>query len=78
MSTTFVDFRRYVGASLAAAGPFFEKDVNQTDPTGGAPINGWPLDDTRVSFSTISGNDLLPFFMTINCPSTVCPRRRIC
>ncbi|PQE33019.1 Acid trehalase protein [Rutstroemia sp. NJR-2017a WRK4] len=45
----------YVGASLAAAGPFFEKDVNQTDPNGIPPSNGWPLFDDRVSFSTISG-----------------------
>ncbi|CZR59855.1 probable ATH1 Acid trehalase, vacuolar [Phialocephala subalpina] len=45
----------YVGASLAAAGPFFEVDVNQTDPNGIQPSNGWPLSDTRISFSTISG-----------------------
>ncbi|KAI9743112.1 MAG: hypothetical protein M1818_003407 [Claussenomyces sp. TS43310] len=45
----------YVGASLAAAGPFFEVDVNQTDPSGTQPRNGWPLFDTRLSFSTISG-----------------------
>ncbi|RDL37525.1 putative ATH1 Acid trehalase, vacuolar [Venustampulla echinocandica] len=45
----------YVGASLAAAGPFFEIDVNQTDPSGIQPINGWPLYDSRISFSTISG-----------------------
>ncbi|KUJ11837.1 glycoside hydrolase family 65 protein [Mollisia scopiformis] len=45
----------YVGASLAAAGPFFETDVNQTDPNGIQPSNGWPLFDTRISFSTISG-----------------------
>lgn len=45
----------YVGASLAAAGPFFEIDVNQTDPNGGQPTNGWPLFDARLSFSTISG-----------------------
>ncbi len=46
---------RYVGASLAAAGPFFETDVNQTDASGAQPTNGWPLFDTRISFSTISG-----------------------
>lgn len=45
----------YVGASLAAAGPFFEVDVNQTDSNGTQPTNGWPLFDTRLSFSTISG-----------------------
>ncbi|TQS32889.1 hypothetical protein Golomagni_06782, partial [Golovinomyces magnicellulatus] len=45
----------YVGASLAAAGPFFEVDVNQTDAKGTQPTNGWPLFDTRLSFSTISG-----------------------
>lgn len=44
-----------MGASLAAAGPFYEKDVNQTDPEGVQPINGWPLDNARASFSTISG-----------------------
>ncbi|KAH8602180.1 glycoside hydrolase family 65 protein [Bisporella sp. PMI_857] len=51
----------YVGASLAAAGPFFEKDINQTDPDGVKPSNGWPLFDERVSFSTIAGfYDLQP------------------
>ncbi|KAF4629958.1 hypothetical protein G7Y89_g8180 [Cudoniella acicularis] len=45
----------YVGASLASAGPFFETDVNQTDPSGTQPTNGWPLFNTRISFSTISG-----------------------
>ncbi|KAL3424541.1 acid trehalase [Phlyctema vagabunda] len=45
----------YVGASLSQAGPFFEKDVNQSDSTGTIPINGWPLFDERLSFSTISG-----------------------
>ncbi|KAH8685776.1 glycoside hydrolase family 65 protein [Tricladium varicosporioides] len=46
----------YIGASLSSAGPFFETDVNQTHPDGGIqPINGWPLFDTRIAFSTISG-----------------------
>jgi trehalose/maltose hydrolase-like predicted phosphorylase len=45
----------YTGASLSAAGPFFETDVNQTDPHGTEPTNGWPLFDTRISFATISG-----------------------
>lgn len=43
-----------MGASLAAAGPFFELDVNQTDPDG-VVTNGWPLFSPRISFSTISG-----------------------
>lgn len=47
---------RYIGCALAAAGPFFEADVNLTDPNGGSlPINGWPLDDPRQTFCTISG-----------------------
>jgi trehalose/maltose hydrolase-like predicted phosphorylase len=45
----------YVGSSLAAAGPFFEIDVNQTSPNGNQPTNGWPLFDPRISFATISG-----------------------
>ncbi|KAH8669175.1 glycosyl hydrolase family 65 central catalytic domain-containing protein [Xylariales sp. PMI_506] len=45
----------YVGASVAAAGPFFEIDVNETDPSGPAPTNGWPLFDARIAFSSISG-----------------------
>ncbi|ESZ98511.1 glycoside hydrolase family 65 protein [Sclerotinia borealis F-4128] len=45
----------YIGASFAAAGPFFEKDVNQTDANGTSPSNGWPLFNDRISFSTISG-----------------------
>jgi trehalose/maltose hydrolase-like predicted phosphorylase len=49
------DCGRYVGASVAAAGPFFEIDVNKTDPDGIQPTNGWPLFDDRISFSTISG-----------------------
>lgn len=50
-----IEVRRYVGASLAQVGPFFEMDVNQTDPNGTVPSNGWPLFDYRLSFSTISG-----------------------
>jgi trehalose/maltose hydrolase-like predicted phosphorylase len=46
---------RYFGSSLAAAGPFFEVDVNQTDSDGIQPSNGWPIFDTRIAFSTISG-----------------------
>ncbi|KAE8448089.1 hypothetical protein EG329_009854 [Mollisiaceae sp. DMI_Dod_QoI] len=45
----------YIGASLAAVGPFFEIDVNQADPNGLQPLNGWPLSSPRISFSTISG-----------------------
>jgi trehalose/maltose hydrolase-like predicted phosphorylase len=37
----------YVGASVAAAGPFFEQVVGDT--------NGWPIFDQRITFSTISG-----------------------
>lgn len=44
---------------MAAAGPFYEKDVNQTDPEGIAPVNGWPLDNARASFSTVSGELIL-------------------
>ncbi|KAH7356788.1 glycoside hydrolase family 65 protein [Rhexocercosporidium sp. MPI-PUGE-AT-0058] len=45
----------YTGASLAAAGPFFEVDVNQTDASGTQPSNGWPLYSTRISFATVAG-----------------------
>ncbi|UNI19507.1 Alpha,alpha-trehalase [Purpureocillium takamizusanense] len=46
----------YVGASVAAAGPFFEIDVNQTHRDGGLqPTNGWPLFNPRIAFATISG-----------------------
>lgn len=45
----------YIGSSLAAAGPFFEIDVNQTSADGLQPTNGWPLFDPRIAFSTISG-----------------------
>jgi trehalose/maltose hydrolase-like predicted phosphorylase len=45
-----------MGCALAAAGPFFEADVNLTHPNGGnLPINGWPLDNPRQTFCTISG-----------------------
>ncbi|KAF2747088.1 carbohydrate-binding module family 32 protein [Sporormia fimetaria CBS 119925] len=45
----------YVGASLAAAGPFFEYDLNLTNPDGDEPANVWPLFSRRLSFTTISG-----------------------
>lgn len=53
--TRYINSSRYVGASVAAAGPFFELDVNQTDPNGIPITNGWPLFSPRLSFSTISG-----------------------
>lgn len=47
---------RLMGCGLAAAGPFFEADVNLTHPDGGnLPINGWPLDNPRQTFCTVSG-----------------------
>ncbi|TKX25933.1 acid trehalase [Elsinoe australis] len=46
----------YFGCGIAAAGPFFEADVNFTSPDGGSlPINGWPLDNPRQTFCTVSG-----------------------
>ncbi|TIA41601.1 hypothetical protein D6C78_01656 [Aureobasidium pullulans] len=46
----------YIGCALAAAGPFFEADVNLTNLDGGnLPINGWPLDNPRQTFCTVSG-----------------------
>ncbi|KAG9239654.1 glycoside hydrolase family 65 protein [Amylocarpus encephaloides] len=45
----------YFGASLAAAGPFFEIDINSTDPTGTQPLTVWPLFTPRLSFTTVSG-----------------------
>ncbi|KAF2158132.1 carbohydrate-binding module family 32 protein [Myriangium duriaei CBS 260.36] len=46
----------YFGCGVAAAGPFFEADVNFTNPDGGIlPINGWPLDNPRQTFCTVSG-----------------------
>ncbi|KAG8623673.1 hypothetical protein KVT40_008649 [Elsinoe batatas] len=46
----------YIGCGLAAAGPFFEADVNLTQPDGGnLPINGWPLDNPRQTFCTVAG-----------------------
>lgn len=45
----------YFGCALAAAGPFFEEDKNLTQPEGGnLPINGWPLDNHRISFCTVA------------------------
>lgn len=54
--TNILTWLRYIGASLAAAGPFWEADVNQTDPNGAYPEVGWPLyGNPRMAFSTISG-----------------------
>jgi trehalose/maltose hydrolase-like predicted phosphorylase len=45
---------RYFGTSLAAAGPFFEMDVNQTNHDGNV-TEGWPLFNARQTFATIAG-----------------------
>ncbi|KAL1305629.1 hypothetical protein AAFC00_007228 [Neodothiora populina] len=46
----------YIGCALGAVGPFFEQDINFTDPIGGSlPINGWPLDSPRQTFCTVAG-----------------------
>ncbi|KAI9886287.1 MAG: hypothetical protein M1823_001896 [Watsoniomyces obsoletus] len=46
----------YLGCAQAAVGPFFEADVNLTNPDGGTlPLNGWPLDNPRQTFCTIAG-----------------------
>ena len=41
----------YLGINVAAAGPFFEQDV-QVD---GDNVNGWPLFSQRQTFATIAG-----------------------
>jgi len=48
---------RYFGVNIAALGPFFEKDVNQTNHPDANSIvrGGWPLDTSRQTFATISG-----------------------
>lgn len=40
---------------MAAAGPFFEYDKNETHPDGDEPANVWPLFSRRLSFATIGG-----------------------
>ncbi|KAF8867154.1 Six-hairpin glycosidase, partial [Acephala macrosclerotiorum] len=45
----------YFGTTVAAAGPFFERDVNKTNQNGNTPIEGWPLDNVRQTFTTLSG-----------------------
>jgi trehalose/maltose hydrolase-like predicted phosphorylase len=52
--------RRYIGTAVAAAGPFFEKDINQTNhalPNSNdlTVKEGWPLWNDRQTFSTVSG-----------------------
>lgn len=39
---------------MAAAGPFYEKDINQTNYDG-TVTEGWPLFNDRQTFATISG-----------------------
>jgi trehalose/maltose hydrolase-like predicted phosphorylase len=51
---------RYIGTAVAAAGPFFEKDVNQTNhalpnSNDSTVKEGWPLWNDRQTFSTVSG-----------------------
>lgn len=41
----------YLGINVAAAGPFFEQDVQ----VNGDNINGWPLFSQRQTFATIAG-----------------------
>ncbi|KAL3427993.1 acid trehalase [Phlyctema vagabunda] len=44
----------YTGSAVAMAGPFYEKDINQTNRYGNV-TEGWPVYDTRQTFSTIGG-----------------------
>jgi trehalose/maltose hydrolase-like predicted phosphorylase len=50
-------FHRYVGAASAPVGPFFEKDVNQTNhpDVNSQPTEGWPLWNDRQTFAGIAG-----------------------
>lgn len=41
----------YLGINVAAAGPFFEQDVQ----VAGDNVNGWPLFSQRQTFATIAG-----------------------
>ena len=41
----------YLGINVAAAGPFFERDI----PVDGDDIEGWPLFNNRQTFATIAG-----------------------
>lgn len=48
---------RYFGAAVAAAGPFFDRDVNQTNHPGpdSEVTEGWPLKNLRQTIATVSG-----------------------
>lgn len=62
---------RYIGAAVSAAGPFYEKDVNQTNHAGpeSEVTEGWPLFDSRQTFSTVSGfYDCQPTTPGVNYP----------
>ncbi|KAK6543414.1 alpha,alpha-trehalase ath1 [Orbilia ellipsospora] len=46
----------YFGQRFGAEGHGFQEDYNISDPNGPLqPLNGWPLDDRRVTFGTVSG-----------------------
>jgi len=46
----------YFGQRFGAEGHGFQQDYNDTDPDGPIqPVNGWPLDNRRVTFGTVSG-----------------------
>lgn len=46
----------YIGQRFAAEGHGFSRDKNRTDPDSETqPINGWPLDNARTTFGTVSG-----------------------
>ncbi|KAK6341595.1 alpha,alpha-trehalase ath1 [Orbilia brochopaga] len=46
----------YFGQRFGAEGHGFQQDKNTTDPNGPIqPVNGWPLDNLRVTFGTVSG-----------------------
>lgn len=45
----------YHGIRLTAEGFGYWLETNQTDPEGHQPVNGWPLDNARQTFATITG-----------------------
>ncbi|EPS36974.1 hypothetical protein H072_9427 [Dactylellina haptotyla CBS 200.50] len=46
----------YFGQRFGAEGHGFQQDYNTSDPDGPyQPVNGWPLDNRRVTFGTVSG-----------------------
>ncbi|KAF3231844.1 alpha,alpha-trehalase ath1 [Orbilia oligospora] len=46
----------YIGQRFGAEGHGFQQDFNDTDNDGPTqPVNGWPLDNRRVTFGTVSG-----------------------